>query len=166
MAAIDFAFLIAYFTRVAAIGYWSSRHSRDDSRAYFLGDGGVGWWAIGASLFASNISTEHFIGLAGTGAETGLAVGQFEWTACICLMLLGWLFVPFCLRTDAAEPWSLRRGCGVQTADRLSRQPGEHRGYDPSAGHRAWSLDVVQPTGVLTYLTLRARRKASCNESD
>ncbi len=99
MGTIDFVFLIAYFAGVGVIGYWSSKHSRDDSRSYFLAGGSVGWMAIGASLFASNISTEHFIGLAGTGAQSGLAVGQFELTACICLMFLGWLFVPFYLRT-------------------------------------------------------------------
>lgn len=70
-----------------------------DSQSYFLGGSNIGWMAIGASLFASNISTEHFIGLAGTGASSGLAVGQFEWLACLILLLLGWLFVPFYRRT-------------------------------------------------------------------
>src|ERR687889_1855236 len=55
---------------------------------------------IGASLFVSNISTEHFIGLAGSGASTGLAVGHFEWLACIILLILGWVFVPFYLRSN------------------------------------------------------------------
>ncbi len=99
MAAIDFIVLALYFVGVASIGLWASRRSVVDSRNYFLGGGSIGWLAIGASLFASNISAEHFIGLAGTGASSGLAVGQFELTACICLMFLGWLFVPFYLRT-------------------------------------------------------------------
>jgi solute:Na+ symporter, SSS family len=99
VAAIDIVFLVAYFVGVAAIGYWSSQKSLATSKSYFLGGGSIGWAAIGASLFASNISAEHFIGLAGSGASSGLAVGQFEWIACFMLLLLGWLFVPFYLRT-------------------------------------------------------------------
>ncbi|AFZ28721.1 SSS sodium solute transporter superfamily [Gloeocapsa sp. PCC 7428] len=99
MSGLDIFFLVAYFVAVGAIGYWSSRTSLESSKSYFLGGGGIGWMAIGASLFASNISAEHFIGLAGTGASSGLAVGQFEWIACFMLLLLGWLFVPFYLRT-------------------------------------------------------------------
>lgn len=99
MKSIDFLVLIGYFIVIAAIGWQTSRHSRDSSSDYFLGGGSIGWMAIGASLFASNISAEHFIGLAGSGAAGGLAVGQFEWLACLILLLLGWLFVPFYLKT-------------------------------------------------------------------
>ncbi len=99
MAGLDFALLGAYFLVVAGIGVWSAKRSLKDSRSYFLGGGTVGWLAIGTSLFASNISAEHFIGLTGTGATSGLAVGQFEWLACLILLLLGWLFVPFYMRT-------------------------------------------------------------------
>ena len=59
----------------------------------------VGWLAVAASLFASNIGSEHLVGLAGTGAASGFAVGHFEWLACLILLLLGWLFVPFYLRS-------------------------------------------------------------------
>ena len=59
------------------------------SADYFLASRNVGWFAIGASLFVSNISTEHFIGLAGSGATSGLAVGHFEWLACLILLVLG-----------------------------------------------------------------------------
>ncbi|PIQ24399.1 sodium transporter [bacterium (Candidatus Blackallbacteria) CG17_big_fil_post_rev_8_21_14_2_50_48_46] len=99
MQTLDLIVIVLYFAGVAAIGYFSSRKSLTDSKSYFLGGSGVGWMAIGASLFASNISAEHFIGLAGSGAAGGLAVGQFEWLACLILILLGWLFVPFYLRT-------------------------------------------------------------------
>ncbi|MBT3784605.1 sodium/solute symporter [bacterium] len=98
MTSLDFIAVILYFAVVAAIGYWSSKKSLKDSNSYFLAGKGVGWMAIGASLFASNISAEHFIGLAGTGASSGFAVGQFEWLACLILLLLGWLFVPLYLR--------------------------------------------------------------------
>jgi len=99
LSPLDVAFVALYFVGVAAIGVWSSRRSLADSRSYFLGGGSIGWMAIGASLFASNISAEHFIGLAGSGAESGLAVAQFEWLACLILLLLGWFFVPFYMRS-------------------------------------------------------------------
>jgi len=99
LSVIDILILLAYFCAIGGIGYWSSTKSQKDSQSYFLGGSGIGWMAIGASLFASNISAEHFIGLAGSGASSGLAVGQFEWLACLILILLGWFFVPFYLST-------------------------------------------------------------------
>jgi SSS family solute:Na+ symporter len=66
---------------------------------YFLAGRHVGWVAIGASLFATNISSEHFLGLAGTGSKSGLAVGHFEWLAVLILLLLGWVFTPFYLKS-------------------------------------------------------------------
>src|SRR5882672_6661718 len=99
MTSLDFAVIVLYFVLVGWIGWVSSKTSLGSSRSYFLGGGKIGWLAIGASLFATNISAEHFIGLAGTGASSGLAVGQFEWLACLILLLLGWLFAPYYLRT-------------------------------------------------------------------
>lgn len=99
MGLIDILVIAAYFIAVGAVGYWSSRRSQKSTDAYFLAGHEVGWMAIGASLFSSNISAEHFIGLAGSGAASGLAVGQFEWLACFILLLLGWVFVPFYIRT-------------------------------------------------------------------
>jgi len=99
MAVMDIVFLLAYFAVLGGIGYWSSKRSLDSSKSYFLAGGNIGWLAIGASLFASNISAEHFIGLAGSGAAGGMAVGQFELLACFCLLILGWVFVPLYLRT-------------------------------------------------------------------
>src|SRR5205823_2148104 len=66
---------------------------------FFLASREVCWLAVGASLFASDIGSEHLVGLAGTGAASGLAVGHFEWLASFILLLLGWLFVPFYLRS-------------------------------------------------------------------
>lgn len=99
MHSLDIVAVAAYFVVIAAIGVWCARRNKGSSEDYFLAGHGVGWAAIGASLFASNISAEHFLGLAGSGATSGLAVGQFEWLACLILILLGWLFVPFYLRT-------------------------------------------------------------------
>ncbi|MBI3279664.1 MAG: sodium/solute symporter [Acidobacteria bacterium] len=95
---LDTVILTAYFVAVFAIGFYYSRRERT-AKDYFLAGRNVGWFAVGASLFATNIGSEHFIGLAGSGASTGLAVGCYEWSASFCLFLLGWLFVPHYLQT-------------------------------------------------------------------
>ena len=99
LANVDLAVISLYFAIVFAIGFYFARKERT-SEDYFLASRNVGWFAIGASLFVSNISTEHFIGLAGSGATSGLAVGHFEWLACLILLILGWVFVPFYLRSN------------------------------------------------------------------
>lgn len=96
---IDFGVILAYFAVTVGLGIWASRRRGDSSANYFLAGRNVGWIAIGASLFATNISSEHFIGLAGSGAARGLAVGNFEWMATIFIMMLGWIFVPIYLRS-------------------------------------------------------------------
>jgi len=93
----DLLVIAAYFLLLAGIGYWAAKREKNVSADYFLASRDVGWFAVGASLFASNIGSEHLVGLAGTGAASGLAVGHFEWLACLILLLLGWLFVPFYL---------------------------------------------------------------------
>jgi SSS family solute:Na+ symporter len=99
LSTTDILIIVLYFCVVFAIGFYFSLKERT-SADYFLASRNVGWFAIGASLFVSNISTEHFIGLAGTGASSGLAVGHFEWLACFMLLILGWIFVPFYLRSN------------------------------------------------------------------
>src|SRR5215467_2522384 len=99
LSTTDLVIIGLYFCVIFAIGFYFSRKERTSSE-YFLAGRNVGWFAIGASLFVSNISTEHFIGLAGSGASSGLAVGHFEWLACFMLLLLGWVFVPFYLRSN------------------------------------------------------------------
>ena len=96
---LDLAIIGVYFAIIFGIGFYFSKKERT-SEDYFLASRNIGWFAIGASLFVSNISTEHFIGLAGSGATSGLAVGHFEWLACLILLLLGWVFVPFYLRSN------------------------------------------------------------------
>jgi SSS family solute:Na+ symporter len=87
--ALDFAVIAGYFLILLGIGYWAARREKNVSSDYFLAGRDVGWLAVGASLFASNIGSEHLVGLAGTGAASGLAVGHFEWLACFMLLLLG-----------------------------------------------------------------------------
>ncbi|MGH9577778.1 MAG: sodium:solute symporter family transporter, partial [Terriglobales bacterium] len=99
LAPLDIGIIVVYFIVVFAIGFYFARKERT-STDYFLAGRSIGWFAIGASLFVSNISTEHFIGLAGSGATSGLAVGHFEWLACLILLVLGWVFVPFYLRSN------------------------------------------------------------------
>jgi len=99
LATVDLAIIGVYFLLVFAIGLYFAMKERN-STDYFLAGRDVGWFFIGASLFVSNISTEHFIGLSGTGASSGLAVGHFEWLACLILLILGWVFVPFYLRSN------------------------------------------------------------------
>src|SRR5438105_11138127 len=99
LTSIDLTIIGLYFAVVFGIGFYFARKERT-STDYFLASRNVGWFAIGASLFVSNISTEHFIGLSGAGASSGLAVGHFEWLACLILLILGWVFVPFYLRSN------------------------------------------------------------------
>src|ERR1022692_268823 len=99
LTTVDLIIIGIYFALIFGIGFYFARRGRT-STDYFLASRDVGWFAIGASLFVSNISAEHFIGLAGSGATTGLAVGHFEWLACLILLVLGWVFVPFYLRSN------------------------------------------------------------------
>jgi SSS family solute:Na+ symporter len=99
LAPIDYVVLILYFAVIFAIGWYFARRERTTTD-YFLASRDVAWWAIGASLFSANIGSEHFIGLAGTGAASGMAVGHFEWLAAIIVLILGWVFAPFYLRSN------------------------------------------------------------------
>jgi len=101
MHVIDWVVVAAYFALVLGVAWWATgrhRATRESSAGYFLAGRHAGWWVIGASLFAANIGSEHIVGLAGTGAASGVAVGHFEVAASWILLLLGWVFVPFYLR--------------------------------------------------------------------
>ena len=116
LATPDIIIIGCYFALVFGIGMYFARRERT-SEEYFLAGRNVGWFFIGASLFVSNISTEHFIGLSGTGASSGLAVGHFEWLACLILLILGWVFVPFYLRSNVfTMPEFLERRFNRQSA--------------------------------------------------
>lgn len=99
ISTVDFLIILIYLIIVLSIGFYFRKKSKS-SEEYFLAGRSVGWIAIGASLFATNISSEHFLGLAGTGSKSGLAVGQFEWLACLILLFLGWVFTPFYLKSN------------------------------------------------------------------
>jgi SSS family solute:Na+ symporter len=101
LATLDWIVIALYFVLTFTIAIWVTvrERSRDTATDYFLAGRNIGWFIVGASLFASNIGSEHLVGLAGTGAASGLAVGQFEVLASFMLLLLGWVFVPFYLRS-------------------------------------------------------------------
>lgn len=98
LSVLDSLIILIYILIVLSIGFYFRKRSKN-SEEYFLAGRKVGWIAIGASLFATNISSEHFLGLAGTGSKSGLAVGHFEWLACLILLLLGWVFTPFYIKS-------------------------------------------------------------------
>ncbi|XP_022248089.1 sodium/glucose cotransporter 4-like [Limulus polyphemus] len=91
----DIAVIVGYFIGVLFVGLWSSKKSKRDSvQGYFMASRSMHWIPVGASLFASNIGSGHFIGLAGSGAKSGLGIAGFELNAMFVLLILGWIFVP------------------------------------------------------------------------
>jgi len=94
----DWGTLLIFFLGLAAVVWWVLRQREETSTDYFLAGRDVGWLAVGASIFASNIGSEHIVGLAGTGYKSGMAMGHFEIHAWV-LLILGWIFVPFYARS-------------------------------------------------------------------
>ncbi|XP_055965243.1 sodium/myo-inositol cotransporter [Sorex fumeus] len=113
----DIAIVALYFILVMGIGFFAMwKSNRSTVSGYFLAGRSMTWVAIGASLFVSNIGSEHFIGLAGSGAASGFAVGAWEFNALLLLQLLGWVFIPIYIRS------------GVYTMpEYLSKRFGGHR---------------------------------------
>jgi len=96
----DWWVLGLYFAALITVAIWVILQKNKDTADYFLAGRNVGWFVIGASIFASNIGSEHVVGLAGTGAESGMPMAHYELHAWIVL-LLGWLFLPFYFRSNA-----------------------------------------------------------------
>nr|XP_033770801.1 sodium/myo-inositol cotransporter 2 isoform X1 [Geotrypetes seraphini]XP_033770802.1 sodium/myo-inositol cotransporter 2 isoform X1 [Geotrypetes seraphini]XP_033770803.1 sodium/myo-inositol cotransporter 2 isoform X1 [Geotrypetes seraphini]XP_033770804.1 sodium/myo-inositol cotransporter 2 isoform X1 [Geotrypetes seraphini]XP_033770805.1 sodium/myo-inositol cotransporter 2 isoform X1 [Geotrypetes seraphini] len=95
LEAVDIVVLVLYFVFVLAVGLWSMfRTKRSTVKGYFLAGKDMVWWPVGASLFASNVGSGHFVGLAGTGAASGIAVAAYELNGMFCVLILGWLFLP------------------------------------------------------------------------
>lgn len=97
---LDWIVLGGYFAILLGIAWWVMRKKSTTTEEYFLAGRNVGWFVIGASIFASNIGSEHVVGLAGTGAESGMPMAHYELHAWIVL-LLGWFFLPFYMRSGA-----------------------------------------------------------------
>lgn len=97
----DYAVFLTYFILVAAYGiyiYHRKKAIHADSKDFFLAEGSLTWWAIGASLIASNISAEHFIGMSGSGFALGLAISTYEWMAAATLIIVAVFFIPVYLK--------------------------------------------------------------------
>lgn len=95
---IDWLIVTAYFAIVLGIAWWVIKRQKDTSDEYFLAGRDLGWFVVGASIFASNIGSEHLVGLAGSGATDGVAMAHYELHAW-CLLVLGWVLAPFYMRS-------------------------------------------------------------------
>lgn len=99
--AADYAVFLLYFVLVSGYGYWvyqRRKTAQTSTKDFFLAEGSLTWWAIGASLIASNISAEHFIGMAGSGFAMGLAISSYEWIAAATLIIVAVWFIPVYLK--------------------------------------------------------------------
>jgi SSS family solute:Na+ symporter len=98
---IDYIVFLIYFVIVAGYCYWiynRKKRQQTDSKDFFLAEGSLTWWAIGASLIASNISAEQFIGMSGSGFKMGLAIATYEWMAALTLIIVAVFFIPVYLK--------------------------------------------------------------------
>ena len=101
LASLDYIVFIVYFITVAGYGLWVYQRKKSagaDSKDYFLAEVSLTWWAIGASLIASNISAEQFIGMSGSGFKMGLAIASYEWMAAATLIIVAVFFMPVYLK--------------------------------------------------------------------
>ncbi len=98
LGTVDWVFLILYMLVIAGISIWSIRKSKNSPTDYFLANRNLGWWVIGASILASNVGSEHIVGLAGSAGSSGTVLGHYELHSWIVL-ILGWVFVPFYMRS-------------------------------------------------------------------
>lgn len=97
----DYLVFLIYFVIVACYGFWiyhKKKKAQTDSKDFFLAEGALTWWAIGASLIASNISAEQFIGMSGSGFKMGLAIATYEWMAAATLLVVAIFFMPIYLK--------------------------------------------------------------------
>jgi SSS family solute:Na+ symporter len=97
LASLDWVVIAGYFGILLGLAWWVILKSKDTADDYFLAGRNLGWFVIGASIFASNIGSEHLVGLAGSGATDGVAMAHYELHAW-CLLVLGWVMVPFYMR--------------------------------------------------------------------
>lgn len=98
MQLLDWFTIGAYFGILLIVTWWSILKQKDTTGDYFLAGRHIGWLVIGAAIFASNIGSEHLVGLAGSGAKSGVAMAHYELHAW-CLLVLGWVMIPFYVRT-------------------------------------------------------------------
>ncbi|HYW79293.1 MAG TPA: sodium:solute symporter [Thermoguttaceae bacterium] len=95
---VDWVVIVGYFALLLGLAWWVIRKNKDTADDYFLAGRNLGWFIVGASIFASNIGSEHLVGLAGSGTSDGVAMAHYELHAW-CLLVLGWVLVPFYMRS-------------------------------------------------------------------
>ena len=95
---LDWLIGTCYFAGLFILVWWLIRKNQDTADDYFLAGRNLSWWIVGASIFASNIGSEHLVGLAGSGATDGVAMAHYELHAW-CLLVLGWVLAPFYMRS-------------------------------------------------------------------
>jgi len=98
MESLDWVVIFVYFAGLLVLAWWVIKKSKKTADDYFLAGRNLGWFVVGASIFASNIGSEHLVGLAGSGATSGVAMAHYELHAW-CLLVLGWVLVPFYMRS-------------------------------------------------------------------
>lgn len=101
LSTADILVFLFYFIVVAFYGYWiyqRKKKARTDTKDFFLAEGALTWWAIGASLIASNISAEQFIGMSGNGFRLGMAISVYEWLAAVALIIVAVFFMPIYIK--------------------------------------------------------------------
>jgi SSS family solute:Na+ symporter len=94
LTGLDWLMIALYFGLLLSVAWWVIRKGKDTADDYFLAGRNLSWWIVGASIFASNVGSEHVVGLAGSGAADGVAMAHYELHAW-CLLVLAWVFVPF-----------------------------------------------------------------------
>lgn len=99
LTALDWIVVAGYFALLFGVAWWVILKNKDTADDYFLAGRNLGWFVIGASIFASNIGSEHLVGLAGSGCTDGVAMAHYELHAW-CLLVLGWILVPFYMRSN------------------------------------------------------------------
>ena len=95
---VDWIIIAGYFLVILGLAWWVIKKRQDTSTDYFLAGRHLGWFIVGASIFASNIGSEHLVGLAGSGTTDGVAMAHYELHAW-CLLVLGWIMAPFYMRS-------------------------------------------------------------------
>lgn len=120
LGTLDWILVFLYFAIVAGVSLWAMARRKDSAEDYFLAGRHLGWFIVGASIFASNIGSEHLVGLAGSGATDGVALAHYELHAW-CLLVLGWVMVPFYMRSGVyTMPEFLERRFSPQARTFLS----------------------------------------------
>src|SRR3984885_6706750 len=134
---LDWFVIAIYFCILLGVAWYVVSKAKDSAADYFLAGRNLSWWIIGASIFCSNIGSEHVVGLAGAGATSGVALAHYELHAW-CLLVLGWVFVPFYMRSMVfTMPEFLERRFNEKSRYVLSIVKAALQEYRHGEDHRA-----------------------------